>query len=74
MVLKQTNHVFFHLYLMEEVLTLASLGGLDPNPGVQLKKIMKEVNGDIVVKDAQEKVHFTQFDQRGSYTKLLCRS
>lgn len=40
MALKPTNHVFFHLHLMEEVLTLVSLEDLEPDPGAQPKKIM----------------------------------
>ena len=56
MVLKQTNLVFFHLHLMEKVLTLASLGVVDPDPGVQLQKIMKGANGAFVAKHVQLKV------------------
>ena len=56
MVLKQTKHVFFHLYFLEKLLRLASLGNEDPDPGVQLKKIMKEVTGAFVVNYVQQKV------------------
>ena len=35
---------------------LASLGNEDPDPGVQLKKIMKEVTGAFVVNYVQQKV------------------
>ena len=42
---------------MEKVSTLALLGDVDPDHGVQLKKFMKGANGDIVVKPAQLKVN-----------------
>ena len=41
---------------MEKVLTLASLGGVDPDPGVQPKKIMKGGNGAFAVKHVRQKV------------------
>ena len=34
------EYVFFHSHFMEEELTLVSLGGIDPDPGAQPKKIM----------------------------------
>ena len=48
MVLNQTNDVFSHLHLIDVVITHASLGKLEPDPGVQLRKIMQGENGDIV--------------------------
>jgi hypothetical protein len=40
---------------MAEMLTLALLGSLDPDPGAQPKKIMKGMNGAFVGKHAQQK-------------------
>ena len=40
---------------MEEELTLESLGGIDPDPGAQPKKIMKKGNGAFAAKHAQLK-------------------
>ena len=42
---------------MEQNLTLASLGDVGLDPGVQLKKSMKGVNGDIAAKIVQQKVN-----------------
>ena len=56
MALKPTNHAFFHLDFLEKMLALALLGNEDPDPGVQLKKIMKEVTGAFVVNYVQQKV------------------
>ena len=60
MVLNQTNNAFFHSHLMEQTSTLASLGDIGLDPGVQLKKLMKGVIGDIAAKNAQKKVVCTE--------------
>ena len=60
-VLKVINYAFSHLHLKEESITLASLGSVDRDHGVQPRKIMKRANGAFVVKNAQHKVK----DMRG---------